>query len=110
MTHRFILHIPEQYNDGTAVGREVFEAVEERLLEIGGGFTLTHTTGAWRSDDGTIYREPIACYAVGAEAEAQRPLHKLAKLVGTVLRQEAVYLTRHEISAELVTIAAPVAA
>jgi hypothetical protein len=49
---RFTLHVPEALNDGTPVGPESFDLIENALLIIGGGFTLTHGIGAWRGDGG----------------------------------------------------------
>jgi hypothetical protein len=100
---RFTLHVPEQYNDGTNVGREVLGEIEYLLLSYVGGFTLTHGIGAWRSDDGTIYRESVRLYAADSDdPDVGEKLQRLAARVADALRQEAVYLTTAVIGTELV--------
>jgi len=99
---RHTLHIPEQLNDGTPVAPEYLETVESRLIDLGGGFTLTHGIGAWRSDDGTIYREPVRLYHVDTADDVRIALADLAERVSSVLDQEAVYVTEQDITTSLV--------
>ena len=103
---RFTLHVPERHNDGSPVAPARLEVIESSLLAIGGGFTLAHGVGAWRSDDGTIYREPVRLYAVDtAEPDAGDRLRALAADVAWGLEQEAVYLTAQAIDTTLATAA-----
>jgi hypothetical protein len=100
---RYTLHVPEQYNDGLQIGEEVHAIIEGELIGAAGGFTLTHGIGAWRSDDGTIYREPMKLYAVDSDdPDVPCRLGELAGRVANALRQEAVYLTTAAIGTELV--------
>ena len=100
---RYTLHVPEQYNDGTPVGPDAFAAIEERLLALTGGYTLTHGIGGWQDPEtGTIYREPVRLYAADTARDLTEQLSDLADLVASVLKQEAVYLTSAEIGARLV--------
>lgn len=101
---RLTLHVPESFNDGTPIGPEVFETVEHDLLNIGGGFTLTHGIGAWRGDDGRTYREHVRMYAVDVpDRDAAWPrLAALAERLTVALDQEAVYFTESEIAPALV--------
>lgn len=99
---RFTLHVPEAFNDGTPVGQDTFELIENALLNIGGGFTLTHGIGAWRGDN-EVYREHVRLYAVDSDdVNTGARLLKLAHRVGTALRQEAVYVTQQAIATQLV--------
>jgi len=94
---RFTLHVPEANNSGDPFGPETFAAIEERLLDIAGGFTLTHGIGVWRDpEDGTTYRDPLRLYSVDAEDtnEVLLSFGALADTVALALRQECVYLTR----------------
>jgi hypothetical protein len=101
---RFTLHVPEALNDGTPVGPESFDLIENALLIIGGGFTLTHGIGAWRGDGGRDYREHVRLYALDVEEPeyALPRLTTLAARIGHQLNQEAVYLTSQAIAPTLV--------
>jgi hypothetical protein len=106
---RFTLHVPEQLNDGTPTPLERLEQIEEALLVIAGGFTLTHGIGAWKSGD-TIYREPVRLYHTDADEADGLLLAELARNVARDLQQEAVYLTATDIDAQLITATAEVLA
>lgn len=100
---RFTLHVPLQRNDGTDVTDTEFGAIESELLELSDGFTSIDGVGAWRSGL-TTYREPVRMYMVDSSAPkytAER-LILLAEFVASALEQEAVYITRTELSTTLV--------
>jgi hypothetical protein len=99
--------VPLARNDGEPVTDTELGAIEDDLFNIAGGFTSTDSTGAWRSDDGTVYREPVRVYAVDVadaiQQDAGERLLSLAEFVATALEQEAVYLTAGSIVTRLVT-------
>lgn len=101
---RLVLHIPETLNDGLAVSPARLAQYEDELLEIAGGFTLTHAIGAWRAASGQTYREPLRLYAVdvGADSAGER-LRRLAARIARELGQVAVYVTGSPISDESVS-------
>jgi hypothetical protein len=98
---RYTLHIPEQLNDGSPVGQGTFDWIERDLLDVAGGFTLTHGIGAWRGDD-TVYREPVRLYSVDTADDVAAALTTVAQAARLALSQEAVYLTSTEIGTTLV--------
>jgi hypothetical protein len=101
---RYTLHVPEQLNDGTPVDTAALALIEDRLLEAAGGYTLTHGVGAWRDPDtGTIYREPVALYAVDTDADIRAALRNLADLIVIALAQVAVYITEQDVTPSLLT-------
>lgn len=107
---RYTLTVPTHYNDGRPVPRTILAEIETTLAEIGGGWTLTAGTGGWIGATDDVYREPVSLYAVDTDdPRAPDAMRSLAERTATVLGQEAVYLTRQEIGAELVY-PAPVAA
>lgn len=107
MTTRFTLHVPIRDNDGQPFGPEVFQGIESRLLDIGGGgFSAWQGGGVWRNPDtGQVFAEPVVFYAIDAvEPEyVAEPLRDLASFLADALQQDAVYLTRQDIAAQLVT-------
>jgi len=96
---RYTLHVPEKYNDGTAVGQEVFAEIERSILDRAGGFTLTHGIGAY-SGAFAEYHEPVRLYAVDGGSELA--MRVLAEKIAVALDQEAVYLTRAIVHADLI--------
>lgn len=104
---RYTLHVPRFYNDGTVVPPSELDLVEGRLLDIAGGFTSTNATGAWRSPDGRVYREPVTLYHVDSELDVERELRDVAELIAARLEQEAVYLTSADLGAELIGTGVP---
>ena len=101
---RFTLTVPLQRNDGEPVTELELGAIEVDLLSYFGGFTSTDSTGAWRADDGTVYREPVRVYTVdGANPDASDRIVSLAQFIATGLEQEAVYVTAGEVHTRLVT-------
>ena len=92
---RLTLHVPEALNDGSPVCPSQFEAYEAALIDLAGGFTLLPAIGAWRSQSGQIYREPMRLYAIDvADVDATMPvLHKLVRQIGADLAQEAIYVS-----------------
>jgi hypothetical protein len=96
---RITLHVPETLNDGSTVSSDQFAAYENELLELAGGFTLTHGIGAWRSLAGATYREPQRLYAVDvADAPAVRKLLALAERMAFDLEQDVFYVTSSSIT------------
>jgi hypothetical protein len=100
---RYTLTVPATLNDGTLVPLAEIERIEARLIEIAGGFTLTHGIGAYRGEAQT-YSEPVRLYAVDTETAeyVAAPLRMLAEYVALALDQEAVYLTSQEVNARLI--------
>lgn len=96
---RFTLHVPEQLNDGTPLGPESVAAVEERILQRAGGFTMVNSTGAWRDEDtGQIHREPMRLYHIDGPSELGEPIRDLADAIALAFDQIVTYVTEQEIT------------
>lgn len=96
---RITLHVPEARNDGSAVAPDQLAAYEDALLEIAGGFTLTHSIGAWRSLSGSTCREPQRLYSVDvAEAVAASKVLAVAQRIAFDLEQQVLYVTSSSIA------------
>ena len=101
---RYTLHVPEQYNDGREIPGHIFDQVELEILQAAGGFTRTAGTGGWRGDDGNVYVEPVQLYHIdSADPTTAAVLLLLAEDLARQLDQEAIYLTRQEITTHFVT-------
>lgn len=102
---RLTLHIPLFLNDGTPTPESALEIIESDLLTVADGFTATDGIGAWRSDDGTTYREPVRLYAVDTDRPEYdaRHIRHIAEWAAANLEQEAVYVTHAPIAAQLYT-------
>lgn len=48
--------LPARDNDGVSLAREV-ASVKRELLAVAGGYSEVKQRGAWRDDDGTVYRD-----------------------------------------------------
>ena len=98
-TYRYSLTVPRRYNDGEQIPLSVINVIEDHIANVAGGFTRTDGVGAWKA-----YREPVRVYAFDVtprtEYEAAQILidaRWIAAYVRDVCKQEAAYLTRHEI-------------
>lgn len=87
------LIVPVHYNDGTeANGPNVM--VQDWLVGVFGGFTLTEGKGGWRDPKGNTVTEPVNVYdvAMADNAEAISHLFEIARKVKNVMEQQAVYV------------------
>lgn len=94
---RYTLHVPTHDNDGYPLA-SVHAYVDDQLLAYYGGWTRTTAVGAWRSDEGTDYREGMFLYAVDTEntGSAPRQLRQIAEHIKHEAEQDAVYLTAQD--------------
>lgn len=68
-------NLPEASNDGLVDYGPARSVWEEAAIDEAGGFTsLGRQMGAWRSDDGAIYREPMHGYLVATTRERMEAL------------------------------------
>lgn len=93
--------------DNAGIPRPMVHTETERALcALYGGFTATESMGAWQAPDGTIYRERVTVYACdsnGRSCAAQwQGLLCIARGIKRKMEQEAVYVTRAPITAELI--------
>jgi hypothetical protein len=68
-------NLPDRSNDGAVDYAHARNVWEEIALAEAGGFTaLGKHVGAWRADDGTVYREPMFAYQVATTREGMEAL------------------------------------
>jgi len=79
---------PHLDNDGNSLVKQLAN-FEDLLLEHCGGFTAHDVRGAWRGDDGEIYRDVSTLYTINT---SQDYAEHLAMLFLQDARQEAVYV------------------
>ena len=105
LTTRYTVTVPLALNDGTPLDAVTLDTLERELLDIGGGFTATDAQGAWRADDGTIYRDPVRVYALDIPdtPHNRAAIMRFADAVAIAADQLAVYVTESPIVTHLVT-------
>ena len=99
---RYGLHIPTAYNNGAVIPDGWFDTLHERLGWIADGWTVLPGQGFWRGSD-RCYQEDVLLYVIDLPSRnPSEALLKLARDVRRELGQEAVYLTREPVIAEVI--------
>lgn len=93
-TRRLDLLLPVTDNSGHAFQSEDFEAFEDLLITLAGGFTRRgESTGVWRSPSGQIFHDRTRAYAVTVPADvADSVASSLSRFVTDRFRQEAAWI------------------
>lgn len=93
-TRRLDLLLPLQSNAGDPFPPEDFEAFEDLLITLAGGFTRRgESTGVWRSPSGQIFHDRTRAYAVTVPADvADSVASSLSRFVTDRFRQEAAWI------------------
>jgi hypothetical protein len=89
------LLVPLADNDGNPFPAAMFAALEDELVARFGGFTHAGTKGgAWRGDDGVVYRDRSRQYDIAVESWIDIPdFLQLVDRVAVKFRQRAVFVT-----------------
>lgn len=84
--------LPDADNKGVSLSVEHadFAAL---LLQVAGGYSVTSQRGAWRDDDGTVYRDASQAYSVNVDDETDARLVALLPGVCATFRQVSLYTT-----------------
>ncbi len=85
------LILPENNNAGTPF-KAVHEALQDRLCEAFGGFTLSYGRGGWKNDAGLLFREPVIIYDIAMETSESQTLRLIARGLLNDTDQEAIYM------------------
>lgn len=87
------IHFPTLGNNGDPL-YGVIGVLEKRLMQEFGGFTYWNAQGAWKSDNGRVYKEPVTVYEVAYEGYENHDLtiRGIAVAVGRLAEQEAVFV------------------
>ena len=79
---------PHLDNDGASLS-VVLALFEETLIDTCGGFTAHDVRGAWRGEDGEIFRDVSTVYTVATSLDIAE---QLAIQLGKDARQHAIYV------------------
>ena len=96
MMTKYILLLPLEYNDGSAIPQESLEKVFEELYSLANGYYVAGLgEGAYRMDDGEKRMEP--CLQVWVAIDDSRlGIHTLllekVRYFARLLQQESIYL------------------
>lgn len=109
LTTRYTVTVPRALNDGTPLDAVTLDTLERELLDIGGGFTAHDAEGAWRDEDGIVYRDPVRVYALDVPdtPHNRAAMFRFADAVAIAADQVAVYVTESPIATHLVTPVVP---
>lgn len=85
--------LPTHDNDGVPLDF-VRGALETVLLDNFGGFSSYEGTGAWRDDNGKVYKEPHWAFEVAFARDAKKvaDLVNIARWLANAARQDCIYL------------------
>lgn len=102
---RYTLTLPLNDNEGHTL-ESVHRQLRYMLALYHGGFTATPAGGGWfNPETGSIKEEPVLVYTVDVAdppGEVHGQLVRLAEAVKELASQDAVYLTRQDVTTWLV--------
>lgn len=102
---QYTIVLPVNDNDGVPFG-SLLQDIEVEMGATFGGFTkLPGLTGGWVDFNGRLLVEPVSAYWVGVADEDK--LTSWLFRIGKRLRQRAIYYTRPDNTAEILTIWRP---
>jgi hypothetical protein len=85
--------LPTFQRDDMPVGANIPTMLEEKLIDVFGGYTVTVGHGGYRMADGSIKQEPVRVYDVACgEWDNSETLEPMAKWLCKAANQECVYL------------------
>lgn len=86
--------LPKLDNDGFDLSQQIAH-VEDAILQQYGGFNVAESKGAWRNDEGKVYRDECLTYVIAADwADANNAiaLRQIARYAASLMQQECVYM------------------
>lgn len=100
------LILPLRDNDGRSLAREV-ASIKSELLAIAGGYSEVRHHGAWRDEDGTVYRD--TSWRVTTTVDEQQDKAIVARLPEWCerLRQICLYTHATTVDSEFVYASVP---
>lgn len=97
--------LPVRDNDGRSLAREV-ASVKSELLAIAGGYSESKQSGAWRDEDGTVYRDQS--WRVTTTVDEQQDKAIVARLPEWCERLRQICLYTHTTPVESAFVYAPI--
>ena len=89
------LIVPRTFNDKTPILPTTIHLIETKILETAGGFTRTCGHGVWRNAKGVRIDDEVLIYSIylpDSLSFYRFTMGEIAKFIGTVCKQESVYL------------------
>jgi hypothetical protein len=84
---RHTLHVPTFDISGAAAPRALITWIEDRLVDLGGGFTHLSASGGWENPDGSTSRDDLLIYLVDLDDASPLALGSIAqRLPSTCIR------------------------
>lgn len=93
--------LPKRDNAGTRVYM-AHKKFELELLECYGGFTVAECGGAWKDDDGKVYRDESLVYTIAVDYPAADSEPALASLAAPLFPDQLAFYVAHLGTAEIV--------
>lgn len=97
--------LPLRDNDRVSLAREV-ASVKSELLAIAGGYSESKQSGAWRDEDGTVYRDRSLRVATTVDQEQDAAI--VARLPEWCERLRQICLYTHATTVESAFVYAPI--
>ncbi len=100
---KFVVLVPIRFNDGSDVAQSIIVQFQNKLFDLGGGFTIAGTVeGTYRMADGSRQVDKSVSYWIGIPPSMVDELRTIVSELGAVLGQEAMYLEHSGSRIELV--------
>jgi hypothetical protein len=90
---RHTLHVPALHSNGAPTPRALVDWIENRLVDLGGGFTRLTANGGWKDANNRTLHDELFIYFVDLEDPSPLALASIAHRVAVELGQDVVYLT-----------------
>lgn len=97
-----VVIVPDVDNAGVSLEAQR-AAIESQLLDIAGGFTSDRVSGAWRGDDGTIYRDSSTRYTLAVSEAQDAAIVAALPQWCEALRQECLFTSVRPVAVAFVT-------
>lgn len=87
--------LPERFNDGTRIPKPIYAFIEQEILAIAGGFSVTFGTGVWLNG-AEIFRDQSRFYSINIEPHQLPELKRVLYRAKRELKQSAIMLSISE--------------
>lgn len=99
MHHLITITLPIRDNDGSSLSHH-HDNLQASLLDIAGGYSSQAISGAWKSEDGRVYRDESIRYETLVSVEDSESAYwEIAKVVERIAKdslQECILVTISE--------------
>ncbi len=88
------LILPKFDNEGNDLSQQIAH-VEDAILQQFGGYNVAESKGAWRNDEGKVYRDECLTYTIAAEWSLLDNciwMRQIASYACAIMQQECIYM------------------